>query len=73
MFKFIISKDVEKNVTDEYIDSIEKSMNIKFPSILREYYLKHNFCKNKECCFEMYGVEFILDCIIPLKYGNISL
>lgn len=29
-------------VTNEDIDRIEKKFGIKFPDILREYYLKHN-------------------------------
>lgn len=75
MFKFIESEDLEKNVTNDYINELEKKMKIVFPSILREYYLKHNFSKEKECTFRIEGIDadFILDTIIPLKYGTISL
>lgn len=75
MFKFIESEDLEKNVTNDYINELEKKMKIAFPSILREYYLKHNFSKDKECTFRIEGIDadFILDTIIPLKYGTIPL
>lgn len=72
MFKFIENEELEKNITNEYIDELENKMNIKFPNILREYYLKHNFANTKECTFKLDGIEgeFILDFIIPLKYGT---
>lgn len=75
MFKFIESEDLDKNVTNDYINGLEKKMGIVFPSILREYYLKHNFSKGKECTFRIEGIDadFILDTIIPLKYGTIPL
>lgn len=78
MFKFIESTQLEKNVTNEYINEIEKKYNIKFPNILREYYLNYNCAKEKECTFKIEGIdsegsEFILDTIIPLKYGTICL
>lgn len=74
MFKFIESQDLEKNVSNEYIDSIEKELNIKFPNVLREYYLKHNGANLKECSFKIAGIDqFSLDIIIPLKYGTTPL
>lgn len=72
MFKFIESEELDKNITNDYIDELENKMNIKFPNILREYYLKHNSANTKECIFRLNGIEekFVLDFIIPLKYGN---
>ena len=75
MFNFIEKENIEKNVTIDYIDEVEKKFNIKFPFILREFYLKHNFSNLKECVFRIEGIkdaDFSLDCFIPLKYGNIS-
>ena len=71
-FKFILSNEKDKNVTSEYINSIEKLFNIKFPNILRYYYLNYNFSDAKECSFKIYGIDddFVLDTIIPLKYGR---
>ena len=76
MFKFITSNDKTKNVSEEYIKNVERKFNIKFPTVLKEYYLNYNFSDNKECCFKIDGfdgedTDFILDCIIPLKYGTI--
>lgn len=78
MFKFIESLESEKNVNNNYIDEIGKKYNINFPNILREYYLNYNCSKLKECTFKIEdidgeGSEFILDTIIPLKYGTICL
>lgn len=78
MFKFIESLESEKNVNNNYIDEIEKKYNINFPNILREYYLNYNCSKLKECTFKIEdidgeGSEFILDTIIPLKYGTVCL
>jgi len=75
MFKFIESEELDKKVTEDYINELEKKMKIVFPNILREYYLKHNFSKEKECTFRIEGIDadFILNCIIPLKYGKVSL
>lgn len=74
-FKFILSNEKDKNVTSEYINSIEKLFNIKFPNILRYYYLNYNFSDAKECSFKIYGIDddFVLDTIIPLKYGRMPL
>lgn len=75
MFKFIESEELEKNVSEQYINKIEKQLNIEFPSILRKYYLNYNCAKEKECTFIIEGIDdyFILDTIIPLKYGTIPL
>jgi len=75
MFKFIESEELDKKVTEDYINELEKKMKIVFHNILREYYLKHNFSNEKECTFRIEGIDadFILNCIIPLKYGKVSL
>jgi len=74
MFKFITNENEKAKVTEEYVDSIEKKLNIKFPEILREYYLKHNGANIKECSFKIAGIDkFSLDIIIPLKYGTTPL
>jgi len=78
MFKFIESTELDKNVNNDYIDELERKYNIKFPRILREYYLNYNCSKEKECTFKIDGIDredtdFILDTMIPLKYGTICL
>jgi len=75
MFKFIAKECSDKNVTNDYINKVEKELNIKFPKVLREFYLKYNFSQQKECTFKIDGIDdyFILDTIIPLKYGTIPL
>lgn len=75
MFKFIEKECSDKNVTNDYIDKVEKELNVKFPKVLREFYLKYNFSQQKECTFKIEGIDdyFILDTIIPLKYGTIPL
>ena len=75
MFNFIEKENIEKNVTIDYIDEVEKKFNIKFPYILRKFYLNHNFADLKECVFRIEGikdVDFSLDCFIPLEYGTVS-
>lgn len=74
MFTFIESEELDKNIDNEYINELESKMNIKFPQILRKYYLKHNFSKEKKCTFKIDGIDvyFVLDYIMPLKYGNTS-
>lgn len=76
MFKFVESIELDKNVSSEYIKDVEIKYNIIFPNILKEYYLNYNISKQKECTFKIkdFGdkdTEFILDTIIPLKYGTI--
>jgi len=70
MFKFITNENEKAKVTEEYVDSIEKKLNIKFPEILREYYLKHNGAEMEECTFELYDVEFSVYSICDLNYGT---
>ena len=70
MFKFIESENDKANVTDEYVDSIERSLDIKFPDILRKYYLNHNGAQIKECTFELYDTEFSVHSICDLNYGT---
>lgn len=75
MYKFIKSEEQYKKITTNYIDEIENKFNIKFPNILKEYYLNYNCAEEKECTFKVRGIDedFVLDFIIPLKYGNCNL
>jgi len=72
VYKFIKNADKKKNVSKDYIDSVEKKYNIRFPKILREYYLNYNYSNEKKCVFFIEGCseEFELDIILPLKYGT---
>lgn len=72
MFKFIANNEPKPNITKEYIEEVENKLNIKFPEILKEYYLNYNCAELKECKFTIKGIseEFVLDYIIPLNYGT---
>lgn len=70
MFEFIKSDNEDAKVTVEYIEGLEEKMQIKFPTILKEFYLKHNGAKIKECCFEIYETEFFIYSLCDLNYGR---
>lgn len=78
MYRFIRKTDPSGNVSREYIESLEKKWNIRFPEILVNYYLNFNMSENEECIFTIdllkgEGSEFELDCLIPLRYGTVPL
>ena len=70
-FKFIVSDTGEKNVTEDYIREFERKWSIKFPDILKDYYLHHNWAEISEFSFMIHNLEFSVEFIIPLQYGNI--
>ncbi len=72
MFDFIINCNQEQNVTEEYINELEAKRNIKFPKILRNLYLQYNKSNIEEISFSIHNLEFSVEFLIPLKYGNVN-
>ena len=70
-FNFIFSDTGEKNVTKEYIVELESKFNIKFPDVLVEYYMYHNKAEIKEFTFTILNLDFSVEFIIPLFFGNV--
>jgi len=71
MFNFIKKENEKARITEEYIGNIEKKLDIKFPTVLREYYLQHNGAEIEECSFEMYDIEFSVLSICDF-YGTMT-
>lgn len=71
MFDFIIMDNPEYNVSHEYVDAVEKRLNIQFPEILRCYYTEHNFAEIEERPFEVLGMTFCVEFIMPLNNAKI--
>lgn len=72
MFEFLHTENLEENVSQQYIDSVERKYNITFPDILRVYYNEHNGGEIEEVPFVMHNLEFCVEFIIPLKYGTVN-
>lgn len=72
MFKFVEKENPELNVSQEYVNSVENKYNIKFPDVLRTYYTDYNMCEAKEVTFVMHKLNFCVEFILPLKYGDCS-
>ena len=70
-FKFISCDTGEKNVTKEYISELESKLNIKFPEVLVDYYTNHNRAEIEEFTFTILNLDFSVEFIIPLLYGNV--
>ena len=71
MFKFIRNDPNKDNVTLEYIKMFEETWNIRFPNILVDYYMNHNQAELEEFSFTIHNLEFSVEFIIPLQYGNV--
>ena len=71
MFKFIRNDPNKDNVTLEYIKMFEETWNIRFPNILVDYYMNHNQAELEEVSFTIHNLEFSVEFIIPLQYGNV--
>lgn len=71
MFNFISGENSEKNVTHEYINELENKLNIKFPDILIDFYTHYNTADIREFSFFVHNLEFSVEFIIPLLYGNV--
>ena len=72
MYSFIESKDAKCQLNIDDILEIENKFNIKFPNILKEYYIKYNGSQIKECYFSINGNDYNVNEIISLKYGKYS-
>ena len=72
MFKFVRKENPEQNVSQEYIDSVQKKYDVEFPQLLRTYYTTYNMCEADEVTFVMHKLEFCVEFILPLKYGTCS-
>lgn len=71
MFKFISNDSNRDNVTLDYIREFEEKWDISFPDVLVDFYTKHNRAELKEFSFFIHNLEFSVEFIIPLKYGNV--
>ena len=72
MYSFIESNDAKCQLNIDDILEIENKFNIKFPNILKEYYIKYNGSQIKECYFSINGNDYNVNEIISLKYGKYS-
>ncbi len=68
MFEFIKRENPDKNVSEDYINDVEKKYGISFPKALRSFYLNHNVSELKEATIVMYREAFSVEAILPLKY-----
>ena len=71
MFKFILNDSNKENVTLEYIRKFEEKWGVRFPDVLVNYYMNHNRSELEEFSFLIPNLEFYVEFIIPLRYGNI--
>ena len=71
MFKFILNDSNKENVTLEYIRKFEEKWGVRFPDVLVNYYMNHNRSELEEFSFLIHNLEFSVEFIIPLRYGNI--
>lgn len=71
MFEFIYSDSKQNNVTLDYVRDFEEKKGIKFPAVLVDFYTKHNKAELKKCSFLIHNLEFSVEFIIPLNYGNV--
>ena len=72
MYNFIENNDNRSKLNVDDIIEIENKFSIKFPDILKEYYLKYNGCQIKECSFSINEKEYDVNEIISVKYGKYS-
>ena len=72
MYSFVKAQSENTHILSRDIMEIESKYNIKFPEVLREYYLKHNGDKIRLCIFKVDDEEFGVAEIVELKYGNCS-
>ena len=70
MYKFIKELREEYLVNEEYINSIEKKYDITFPLILKDYYLKYNGSRIKECRFNIDGFGYGVYGMVQIMYGG---
>lgn len=69
-FNFIKQKKEEYHITEEEIVCIEERYNIKFPQILKSYYILHNGDTVKLCRFTIDDYEYSIAKIVQLKSGT---
>ena len=69
MYKFIEECDNDYFVREDDIKRIEEAWEIKFPSILKQFYCNYNGAKIYLCSFYLNDFEYEIAKIIPLKYG----
>lgn len=71
MFKFISNDSGKDNVGLDYIREFEENYNINFPDILIDFYTNHNKAQLQNFSFFIHNLEFSVEFIIPLQYGNV--
>lgn len=70
MYTFIKENRNGYLVNKEDIKEIEEFWNIKFPMILKDFYINYNGAKINLCKFSMDGFEYEISEMLPLKYGQ---
>ena len=70
MYEFIEKVKEEYLISDEDIRNIEDTLKIKFPVVLRDYYLHYNGAEIKEIVFYTDDFEHEVSCVLPLKHRN---
>ena len=73
MYDFIERDDEDWKVSEEYVESLENNLGLRFPEVLRNYYILHNGADTMECSFEKNNLDFCVVLILPLKQGKVSL
>lgn len=71
MFKFISNDSGKDNVGLDYIREFEENWDLSFPDILVDFYSNHNKAQLEEFSFFIHNLEFSVEFIIPLRYGNV--
>ena len=70
MYLFI-DREIEKTkITPDHIHSLEKSWELEFPDILKEYYIQYNGAVIQECSFQKHGMDFCVVHIFTVNYGT---
>lgn len=70
MYRFVESFNEKANISAEYVALFERTYEISIPPVLKDYYLRFNGARIKECRFERHGLEFCVIRLFPLNYGT---
>lgn len=73
MYKFIREMREERQVNDEDIRKVEEDWNVRFPAVLKDYYLNYNGASIKLCTFYVNGALHEISDMVPLRYGELCL
>lgn len=67
MYKFILQETEDNKITNQEIVEIEERYNIKFPTVLRDYYLKYHGDKIKKSYVNNGKYKYGVSTIVLLK------